>query len=172
MQFELKQNLCGLVRRQKEMPTLTAMPFAITPQEKNSNPEHLLPTLSGRPICIIKIQCDENFLAVPFCIIKTQCDAKLVLSYSYDGPSLSFGAGYHMPHSKSKGLEQLLLQNIKHQTNMLHSDNRTTASLLQRRKDKNNSSNNNNNNNILHSHNGTEGTASFGSQSENSGFNS
>jgi hypothetical protein len=116
MQFELKQNLCGLVRRQKEMPTLTAMPFAITPQEKNSNPEHLLPTLSGRPICIIKIQCDGNFLAVPFCIIKTQCDEKLVLSYSYDGPSLSFGAGYHhMPHSKSKGLEQLLPQNIKHQ---------------------------------------------------------
>jgi hypothetical protein len=75
----------------------------------------------------------------------------------------SFGAGYHMLHSKSKGLEQLLQQNVninKH----VHSDNRTTAS-LQRRKDKNNGSNH-----ILHSHNGTEGTASFGSQSETQGL--
>jgi hypothetical protein len=120
MQFELKQNLCGLVRRQKEMPTLTAMPFAITPQEKNSNPEHLLPTLSGRPICIIKIQCDGNFLAVPFCIIKTQCDEKLVLSYSYDGPRPLIWC-WVPPHAtfKIKRTGAIVAAEYKTSTNML-----------------------------------------------------
>ncbi len=95
------------------MPTYSNAVCHHSPR-KNSNPEHLLPTLSGRPICIIKIQCDGNFLAVPFCIIKTQCDEKLVLSYSLDGPLLIW---CWVPHAtfKIKRTGAIVAAECKHQ---------------------------------------------------------
>lgn len=144
------------------MPTYSNA-VCITPQEKTATQSTFHPHFLADPFASSKFNVMETFWQSHFASSKLnvrKIGTELFLRW---GP-LSFGAGYHMPHSKSKGLEQLLQQNIninKH----VHSDNRTTASLLQR-KDKNKISNNN----ILHSYNGTEGTDCFGSQSETQGL--
>jgi len=100
----------------RKCPLLQQCRLPSLPKKKTATQSTFYPHFLADPFASSKFNVTETFWQSHFASSKLNVTKNWYWVIPTMDPALSFGAGYHhMPHSKSKGLEQLLPQNIKHQ---------------------------------------------------------